>query len=133
MKGIRHVFWNGLAVAVLLHLVVVLVHGAAHADAHVPLSRLGNLFVVLVIVAGPLVGLAMTWPAERFGLWIIAVTMMGSLVFGAVNHFIAAGPDHVASVDPSWQPLFATTAVLLSVTEALGAGLAIRALREERL
>ena len=55
-----------LTAAVLLHLVVSIVHGTAHAGAHVPLSPAANLFVFTVILAGPLVGLALTWPAERF-------------------------------------------------------------------
>src|SRR4029453_9291797 len=119
-----------LTAAVLAHLVVSLVHGAAHAQAKVPLSLAANLFVYIVILAGPLIGLALTWPAERIGSWLIAVTMAGGLVFGFVNHFMLSSPDHVAHVDPQWRPLFATTAVLLVVTEALACGLAIRLARE---
>jgi hypothetical protein len=115
-----------LTAAVLSHLVISLVHGAAHAEAHVPLSRAANLFVFVVILAGPIVGLALTWPAPRIGNWLIGITMAGSLVFGMVNHFALAGPDHVAHVVLEWRPLFATTAVLLVLTEALGSGLAIR-------
>ena len=121
--------WIWLTVAVLAHLVVSIVHGAAHAQAEVPLSRAANMFVYTVILAGPLMGLALTWPAGRIGGWLIAVTMAGSLVFGVVNHFVFASPDHVAHVDPRWRPLFATSAILLVVTEALGFGLAIRFLR----
>ena len=58
--------------------------------------------------------------------------MAGSLVFGLVNHFVLASPDHVAHVSPEWRPLFATTAVLLAVTEAIGSGLAIRVVRERK-
>ena len=115
-----------LTAAVLSHLVVSLVHGAAHAGAQVPLSRAANLFVFIVILAGPLVGLALTWPAERIGTWLIAITMAGSLVFGFMNHFVFASPDHVFHVARDWRPLFTTTAVLLALIEALGAGLAIR-------
>jgi hypothetical protein len=119
-----------LTAAVLFHLAVSIVHGAAHAEAHVPLSRAANLFVFVVILAGPLAGLALVWPAERIGSWLIAITMAGSLVFGLVNHFALAGPDHVAHVARQWRPLFTTTAALLALTEALGFGLAIRFARE---
>jgi len=118
-----------------LHLIVSIVHGTAHAGAHVPLSSAANLFVFTVILAGPLVGLALTLlpgltgPVERIGSWLIAITMAGSLVFGIVNHFVFAGPDHVAYVARQWRALFTTTAVLLALTEALGAGLAIRLAR----
>jgi hypothetical protein len=119
-----------LIAAVLSHLVVSLVHGAAHTGAHVPLSPAANLFVFVVILGGPLAGLAWTWRSERIGNWIIAIAMAGSLVFGVVNHFVVASPDHVAQVERQWRPVFTTTAVLLALIEALGLGLAIRAARE---
>jgi hypothetical protein len=122
-----------LTAVVLAHLVISLVHGLAHAQAHVPLSRAANLFVFLVILGGPLLGLALLRPAQRIGSWLIAVTMAGSLVFGVVNHFVLAGPDHVTHVDPQWRVLFATTAILLAATEGLGCFLAIRSVRERRL
>jgi hypothetical protein len=121
-----------LTAAILSHLVISIVHGTAHAEAHVPLSRASNLFVFIVIVAGPLAGLALTWPAKRVGSWVIAVTMAGSLVFGLLNHFVFASPDHVAHVARQWQPLFTTTAVLLALTEGLGFGLAIGLARERK-
>ena len=57
--------------------------------------------------------------------------MSASFVFGVVNHFVRSSPDHVAHVAPSWQPVFAVTAVLLAVTEALGSGVALRIIRAE--
>ena len=117
---------------VLAHLVVSMVHGVAHTQAHVPLSLAANLFVYIVILTGPLIGLALTWRTPRLGSWVIALAMAGSLVFGLVNHFVVSSPDHVAHVDPHWRPLFATTAVLLAVTEALGAVLAAKFLASGR-
>jgi len=119
-----------LSAAVVAHLVVSIVHGLAHDGAHVPLSRAANLFVLIVVLAGPLVGLALIWPLPRIGSWFIAITMAGALIFGLVNHFVVASPDHVAHVVLRWRPLFATTAVLLAVTEALASGLAVRFARE---
>jgi hypothetical protein len=119
-----------MAAAVLAHLLVSIVHGSAHTGAHVPLSQAANLFVYVVILAGPLVGLALTWPSRRAGGILVALTMIGSFAFGVINHFVLSSPDHVARVDPQWQRLFGTTAVLLAVTEALGAGFAIRFVRE---
>ena len=122
--------WTWLTAAVLAHLVVSLVHGFAHASANVPLSRAANLFVFIVILAGPLIGLAVAWPASRLGAWIISATMAGSLVFGLVMHFVIEGPDHVSHVAAGWRAIFATTALMLAVTEALGCGLALRLARE---
>jgi hypothetical protein len=125
--------WTWLAAAVLVHLVVSIAHGAVHAEARVALSSEASLFVFRVILAGPLIGLALTWPAERVGGWLIAVTMAASLLFGLVNHFVVPSPDHVAHVAHEWRDLFAATAVLLVVTEALGTVLAIRFVRERQL
>ncbi len=120
-----------LTAVVLCHLLVSIAHGAAHAQAHVPLSRAATLFVIIVIVAGPLVGLGLMWLAEPVvASWLIASTLAGSLVFGFVNHFVFASPDHVGHVAREWRPLFAATAVLLVLTEVLGSGLAIRLARE---
>jgi hypothetical protein len=132
MIGSVDVARRGLIVAVLAHLVVALVHGATHAEAHVPLSRAANIFVVIVILAGPFVGLALTGSAERLGNWVIAFTMAGSLVFGLVNHFVYDSADHVAHVALPWRGLFATTAVLLVLSESLGCILAIRCARERK-
>jgi hypothetical protein len=72
----------------------------------------------------------LTWLAQRTGGAVIAITMAASLVFGVVNHFVLFSPDHISHVEASARPLFASTAALLAVTEALGAGLAIRLTRE---
>lgn len=124
--------WRWLAAVVGGHLLISFAHGAAHDGARVPLSQTANLFVYTVILAGPLVGLAFAWHAERLGYWVIALTMAGSLVFGVVNHFVLASSDRVSHVDAQWRALFASTAVLLAVSEALGCGLAIHGIRERR-
>jgi len=105
---------------VLAHLAISSVHGRAHEGAHVPLSFAGTLFVYIVILAGPLVGLALSRWRPRAGAWIVALTMAGALVFGLVNHFILAGSDHVSHVAADWRTLFGVTAALLVVSEAVG-------------
>jgi hypothetical protein len=121
--------WTWLAWTVLVHLVVTLIHGRAHAQADVPLSGTATVFVFVVIVAGPLVGLLLTWRSVPIGSWVIAVSMAAAFVFGLVNHFVLVSPDHVAHVNPQWRPLFTLTAVLLVVTESAGFALAIRVAR----
>lgn len=115
-----------LVVLVAAHLIISVVHGSAHAGANIPLSQAASLFLFVVIVAGPLTGLALMWRAQRAGALIIAIATAGALVFGLLNHFVFASPDHVAHVVGQWRPLFATTAILLTVTEALSVGLASR-------
>jgi hypothetical protein len=128
MKAVR----LSLAAVVFVHLVVSAVHGTAHDRAHVPLSLWANVFVYVVILAGPLAGLALTWWNARVGSWVIGLTMAGSFVFGVINHFLLSSPDHIAHVDPQWRPLFTVTAVLLALTEALGVFLAAKFLAPAR-
>jgi len=111
---------NWLTAVVLTHLVITVVHGAAHQGAAVPLGLLGTIFVVLVIEVGPLAGLAVARLRPSLGGWIVAASMAGALVFGFVNHFVLISPDHVSHVTPDWRPLFAASAALLAVTEAAG-------------
>jgi hypothetical protein len=115
-----------LIAIVLLHLVVSAVHGAAHSGARVFLPVAGNLFVYIVILAGPLVGLAISRWRPHAGAALIAWTMTGSFLFGVVNHFIIPGSDHVAHVAREWQTQFAVTAAALAVIEAAGAALGFR-------
>ena len=128
----RTALTSTLVAAVLVHFAISAVHGYAHTRGDVPLSPAAVAFVFIVILAGPLVGLAVSWWAEQIGSWLIALTMGGSLVFGVVNHFVFSSPDHVAHVVPQWRTLFTSTAVLLAMTEALGSGLAIRSVLGER-
>jgi hypothetical protein len=130
MTRTHDAFWVWLGGVVIAHLAIAFLHGAAHAQAHVPMSRSANLFVVVVILAGPMMGLAWALRSRRLGAWLIGLTMAASLVFGVGNHFVLATPDHVSHVDPQWQPLFAATAVLLAIMEALGSVLAVRIARE---
>jgi hypothetical protein len=126
MNSNRNSAWTWLVALVLIHLVISMVHGLAHDRARVPLSYAANVFVYVVILAGPLVGLAVAWWNRRAGSWVIALTMTGSFVFGVIHHFLLSSPDHIAHVDPQWRPLFTVTAVLLAVTEALAACLAAK-------
>jgi hypothetical protein len=119
-----------LAAVVLAHLIVSMAHGAAHSGAQVLLSRSAHLFVYIIILAGPLVGLALSWRNERLGSLVVGLTLAGSLIFGLVNHFVMDSPDHVSRVDAQWRTLFGTTAALLAITELLGLGLAIRLVRQ---
>jgi hypothetical protein len=123
----RRARWDAVLAGVVVgHLAVALAHGAAHQGAEISLSPLGNLFVVIVIIAGPLVGLVWSRTTHSStGAWLIAATMAGALLFGLVNHFFIVSPDHVSQVPVPWRPWFGTTAVLLLITEAIGAGVGI--------
>jgi hypothetical protein len=115
----------GLALAgiVVLHLVISVVHGSAHTGAAIEQGPAATAFVFLVIIAGPLIGLAWMWLNPPAGARLVGITMAASLLFGLINHFIIAGADRVDHVAMAWRGLFGSTAVLLAMTEAAGAAL----------
>lgn len=124
---------QALAAVVLIHFAISVGHGAAHSGAHVPLPLAGALFVYIVILAGPIGGLAVSFWRLRAGALIVAASMCGALVFGLVNHFLVAGTDHVAHVSADWRTLFGVTAALLAVTEAAGIVVGLWSSRSESM
>ena len=109
-----------LVAVVLLHLIVSIAHGSAHARAGVDLSGPSLAFVLLIIFAGPLVGLVWMWKNPIAGARVIGITMAAALVFGLVNHFIIPGGDRVDHVVEHSRAWFGWTAAMLVITEAAG-------------
>ena len=115
-----------LTAVVLLHLAISIVHGQAHSGAAIPLPLAATLLVYLVILAGPLVGLALARWRPVAGAWVVAASLGGALVFGLINHFVIAGPDHVDHVAQAWRLQFRITALLLVASEAAGVVVGMR-------
>jgi hypothetical protein len=107
---------------VLAHLMVNIIHGAAHRELGVELSPAAMLFVIGIILLCPLFAMVLLWTShKRVGLVILTLSLAASLVFGLYNHFAVRGPDHVGELGPSpWGAAFVLTAYLLIVTEAMG-------------
>ena len=122
--------WKWMAASVLVHLLVSMIHGAAHTWASVPMSLAANLFVFVVILAGPLIGLGLSFRTKLYGGVVVALTMGAALVFGVANHFFIDSPDHISHIATPWRSLFVTTAVLLTITELLGLAIALRLIRQ---
>src|SRR5690242_10826761 len=110
------------ALVVLVHTVVVLVHGAAHRQLNIELSGWAKIYVVGVVGIGPITGLSFLKSSkQRTGASILFVTMMGALAFGLWNHFIAQGADHVMHLQAGpWRLPFQVTAGLLACSELAG-------------
>jgi lipopolysaccharide export LptBFGC system permease protein LptF len=104
----------------------MLVHGAAHIGLNVELSAWASLYV-FCIGTGPIAGfLLLRSRRQRTGATILFATMIGALLFGLWNHFIAHGPDHVMHLQAgAWRLPFQATAVLLAVSESAGAIVAL--------
>jgi hypothetical protein len=122
-----------LAGVVLAHLGISMIHGVTHMAAHVMLSSASMLFVIAVILVGPVLGLIVQrLGSKRVGAWLITTTLAAAMLFGLVNHFVLAGPDHVTHVAAPWRTAFASTAALLLLTETFGSSVALwRAIRLE--
>lgn len=112
---------------VVIHGIVVALHGLAHQQIPVPLSMIQSLFVSAVIVLAPIIALILLWtPFYRAGIWLFLVSMIGALLFGIYNHFIVITPDHISQIPfKGWGLLFQVTAMFLLITEGLGCGVGI--------
>ena len=119
---------------VVIHALVVALHGLAHQKIPIPLSLLQSLFVSAVIVLAPIGAVGLLWTSfERAGRWLFLVSMTGALLFGIYNHFIGMSPDHISQIpNDCWGVLFQVTAILLLVTEGIGCGVGVWALNPIR-
>jgi hypothetical protein len=123
-----------IAIVVLAHLLVNLLHGQAHTRLSVGLSEWQQFYVIAVILLAPLVALVLSFTRYvRAGLWLLLVSMLGSLIFGACYHYVIISPDHVAHLPAGdARGLFRVTALLLVVTEAFGVVVAALGLKSAR-
>jgi len=121
-----------VTIVVLAHLVINLLHGRAHTDLGVGLTTWQYIFVMTVILLAPLVALVLSWTRYAgAGLWLLFVSMLGSLIFGFCYHYIIISNDHVAHLPAGdARGMFRMTALLLLITEALGVILAAIAVRQ---
>jgi hypothetical protein len=112
---------------VVIHTIVVILHGLAHQTIPVPLSLLQSLFVGAVIVLAPMGAVSLLWASfDRLGHWLFFASMTGALLFGIYNHLIRLSPDHVSQISfEGWGVLFQVTALLLLVTEGIGSGVGV--------
>jgi hypothetical protein len=126
-QPVPRIFVSAAALVVLTHTVVMLVHGEAHMRLNVELSAWANLYVLCIIGTGPIAGFFLLRSSrQRTGATILFATMIGALLFGLWNHFIAHGPDHTMHLQAgAWRLPFQATAVLLAVSEAAGAIVAV--------
>jgi len=124
-QRVPRTFVTAAALAVIVHTVVMLIHGAAHIGLNIELSRWANIYVLGVVGIGPIIGLFLLRSSrQRSGAMILFITMMGGLLFGLWNHFIAHGADHVMHLQAGpWKLPFQVTAGLLFASEAAGAGI----------
>jgi predicted neutral ceramidase superfamily lipid hydrolase len=85
-----------LTVLAAVHLTVVLWHGSTHSQLAIMLSPFQTLFVFGVIVIAPILATLLLWlRLDGLAMWIYAISMLASLLFGVYYHYIAISPDNV--------------------------------------
>jgi hypothetical protein len=114
-------FYRLGVVIVVLHILVVIPHSIAHTMMQIDVNAWQNIYIVLVILIGPVVSGILLLRTSRSGLFLLALSMAGSLVFAVYYHFVAPGPDNVAFLHPHpWTQAFRVSAILLAVVESGG-------------
>lgn len=106
--------------AVLLHAVIVIPHSIAHSLLHIQMVAWQRIFILVVIVIAPIVSAVLLWREIKSGFNLLAFSMGGAFLFGLYYHFMAAGPDNVASLNAHSVMLsltFQLSAVLLALIE----------------
>jgi len=113
---------NLLIAVVLVHLAIVLLHGAAHTRLHIDLTPAESVYSIVVIVLAPLVATGLLWTnVWRSAAYLLATSMIGSLIFGGYKHFLSGTNDDVSHMSHAgWGGIFLATSILLFVVEAAG-------------
>jgi hypothetical protein len=113
-----------IIIIVGLHTGIVVLHGLAHVGTGVSLSFFENAFVTGFFLLAPFLALLFLhsrW--QRTGALVLLLSMLGAVLFGFWNHFLAPGADQIAEVPPgAWHLPFLVTSILLAVLELVGIG-----------
>lgn len=107
---------------VVLHLLITTPHSLAHTNLHIAMEAWQNIYIFLVILIAPIVAALFIWKRKPSGFVILALSMIGSFVFGVYYHFVATGADNVFTLPvSSWTLTFQLSAWLLAITELAAA------------
>ena len=105
----------------VLNLLVLGLHGWAHATLPVPLSTAQALIVYGVIVPGPFVAAVVAGRCPKTAAAVLLVSSAIALPFGVLHHFVWMTPDHINRIPAaSGRALFGVSTVLLAPLELAG-------------
>jgi hypothetical protein len=126
-----------VCVVVLLHIILEIVHGEMHEKLEITLSNFQFAYVILVILFIPIISMIMilinNFSFQHVGAILLVGSMLGSFIFGVINHFIIPGSDNIFTANNDlWGLLFQLTAILLVTINAVGVGLGIWLLTEDK-
>lgn len=116
----------------VVHLLVAVWHGMSHTELAVALSPGQALFVYIVVLLAPIVGVALLWTRHAsFGICLFLAAMGASLLFGVYYHYVLVSPDNVRHL-PAGSELararFKMSAMVLALVELASVVIATLAL-----
>jgi hypothetical protein len=110
---------------VVIHLAASLWHGDAHTRLAIDLPPEKNIFVLVVILAAPIVAAGLVWTKySSIGLWMFVISMLGALLFGVYHHYVMISPDnvhHLPAGNPEFQSQFTSSAAVIALLELASA------------
>jgi len=81
---------------VIVHLAASFWHGSAHTHLGIELSTEQTLFIYIVIIIAPIVAAILVLTRYvSIGLWVFFLSMLGSFLFGAYQHYVLVSPDNI--------------------------------------
>jgi hypothetical protein len=111
---------------VVIHLAATLWHGDAHTRLAIDLPPEKNIFVLVVILAAPIVAGGLVWTKySSIGLLVFVISMLGALLFGVYHHYVMISPDnvhHLPAGNPEFHSQFISSAAVIALLE-LGSAL----------
>ena len=114
-----------IAVLVAIHLAAAVWHGNAHTALAIALPPEKNAFVFIVILIAPLVAAWLMWTRYVLvGVWLIVLSMLGALLFGAYHHYVMVSPDNIGHLphgSADAQSTFIASAASLALLELASA------------
>jgi amino acid permease len=114
---------------VIVHLAASIWHGDAHTRLAIALPPEKNIFVYVVILIAPLVAVSLVWTRySTIGLWVLALSMIGALLFGAYHHYVMVSPDnigHLPEGSSEAHSQFTSSAAVIAMLELVTAVYAI--------
>jgi hypothetical protein len=110
---------------VIIHLAASLWHGSAHSNLGIELSTKQTLFIYVVIIIAPVVAAILVWTCYvSLGLWMFFLSMLGSFLFGAYQHYALVSPDnihHLPAGPPESHSHFIVSAGVIALVELASA------------
>ena len=120
-------------IVVVLNAAVTAVHAAAHVELAILPAPPDAVFIVVVIIALPIASMAMVRRDPRFA-WLLILSFGASFFYGALSHFVFAGPDNTFGLSPGpWTGVFQVTSGILAVLEVAGVAVGIALVPRARI